>query len=808
MLISQLLEQVLAQRTYQDADTLARQLSGQMLDRDPQEILALAPAVATRLAFLLSDRIHFASRSRSHADLQAIWASRTLLRTLLSRLLRRKLPYQEQDFLAILEAFGELGRDGYWGIPGPMLLTQIERFVAAHGLSEKMRRALSQFRTGMRGDYAKMRKLKQRVSDILGVSPGELVEPGEPWADALLADLTDMQPDHRPSWDALLRHAVDLQRPVPALRWIQTAKERLAAVGHENFGLKLLGWLDRLEHPASGAMPEKAADLLRGLVWLAVDLPGPEVSHALGEVALACYRKIPGIGARSRKVGNACLQALASRSDVESVSALVRIQQKVRYVEAQRLVAAAMEKAAANAGLAVEELEELAVPRFGLDSPAGLVETFGDTCAEIAIQRGGRARLIWKNARGKLVKSVPAMIRRDHKEDLKRLRKTTKEINAALTVQRLRLERLMVRQPTWPVAVWRLRYMEQPLVAVLARSLIWRFRHGSAETLGIWHQGALRDRDGHPIQGLDDASEVSLWHPLGYPVEEILAWRLWLEAQHVTQPFKQAHREIYLLTDAERETADYSNRFAAHILRQHQFAALCRERGWRYSLQGAWDGHNTPTISLPHWNLKAEFWVDAIPEGAFPAGGGIYPYVTTDQVRFYEGTGQRLALESVPPLLFSEILRDVDLFVGVCSVGNDADWQDRGEEGVYGRYWREYSFGDLSVTAQTRKEVLERLLPRLKIGSRCSVEGKFLVVHGNLRTYRIHLGSGNILMEPGAQYLCVVPGRRTSSGGATPDLFLPFDGDGMLSVILSKAVLLADDQKITDPSIVSQIRRR
>ena len=53
--------------------------------------------------------------------------------------------------------------------------------------------------------------------------------------------------------------------------------------------------------------------------------------------------------------------------------------------------------------------------------------------------------------------------------------------------------------------------------------------------------------------------------------------------------FKQAHREVYLLTDAERLTDTYSNRFAAHIVRQHQFSALCRERGWQFNLMGNWD---------------------------------------------------------------------------------------------------------------------------------------------------------------------------------------------------------------------------
>lgn len=39
-------------------------------------------------------------------------------------------------------------------------------------------------------------------------------------------------------------------------------------------------------------------------------------------------------------------------------------------------------------------------------------------------------------------------------------------------------------------------------------------------------------------------------------------------------------------------------------------------------------------------------------------------------------------------------------------------------------------------------------------------------------------------------------------------VFLPFEGDRTLSVILSKAFLLANDSKISDTTILSQIRRK
>jgi hypothetical protein len=189
-------------------------------------------------------------------------------------------------------------------------------------------------------------------------------------------------------------------------------------------------------------------------------------------------------------------------------------------------------------------------------------------------------------------------------------------------------------------------------------------------------------------------------------------------------------------------------------------------------------------------------------------GSGTFLRITTDQVRFYRGTAASadpLPLAEIPPLVLSEVLRDVDLFVGVASVGNDPAWQDGGPDGRFRDYWTDYGFGELGTTAQTRRELLVRLVPRLAIADRATVEDRFLVVRGDLRTYRIHLGPGNILMSPHNQYLCIVPKQNAERG--TDAVYVPFEGDRMLAVIVSKALLLAKDTQITDPSITDQLRR-
>jgi hypothetical protein len=353
--------------------------------------------------------------------------------------------------------------------------------------------------------------------------------------------------------------------------------------------------------------------------------------------------------------------------------------------------------------------------------------------------------------------------------------------------------------------------------------LIWRFRNGDIVTDALFHDDRLLTIDGKPLADLRSDATVELWHPIGEMAATVVAWRRLLEKLEIRQPFKQAHREIYVLTDAERKTDTYSNRFAAHVVKQHQFNALCAARGWKNVLKLLVDQEfPPPSITIPAWGLRAEFWTDGAGDnyGSDTNDTGTFLRLTTDQVRFYridaprtlghaDGSGQRqnaqaIPVSDVPPLVFSEVMRDIDLFVGVSSVGNDPTWADGGPQGRYRAYWAEYSFGELSATAATRKEVLQGIVPRLEIVGRCSFADRFLVVKGDLRTYKIHLGSGNILMAPNDQYLCIVPSRGAASD-AGEKVFLPFEGDTQLSVILSKALLLADDTHITDETILRQI---
>jgi hypothetical protein len=615
-------------------------------------------------------------------------------------------------------------------------------------------------------------------------------------------------------WSALLAHALGATQAKPSKSWRNRARELVGGIGVAAFEEQVATWFSLVEKPKeprlvqsplypvmvpAPAISEKNADLLRGLVWASSTLESPALARSLGDLGVVCFTKIPNVGPVSAKVGNACVYALGAMPGLEGVAQLGRLKTRVKYAVGQRLLGKSFDSAAERTGMARDDLEDLAVPTFGLTAPGSGSFPVGAFAATMTVRDDDAVDLRWVSA-GKETASVPAELSREHAKEVKALKKQAKDLSSMLGAQRVRLERLLGGTRSWRLADAKIRLLDHVLLAPLARRLVWRLQDGDRTGLASWVDGSLRDVCGRDVPWLRDETQVSLWHPLGFPVDTVREWRARLEESEVTQPFKQAHREIYILTDAELATETYSNRFAAHILRQHQLAALCRARGWRYHLQGAgFDGANSPSLVIAGTDLTVELYVQTADDGVQSASG-INVHVSTDQVRFSRGADP-VPLREVPPLVFSEVMRDVDLFVGVCSVGNDPTWQDRGT--AHQVYWQSYAFGELAQSAVTRRAVLERLIPRLRIAERCRLSDRFLIVRGDLRTYKIHLGSGNILMEPNDQYLCIVPGARTSARAESPRL--PYDGDATLSIILSKALLLAADTKIKDPTIVRQI---
>lgn len=725
--------------------------------------------------------------------------------------------------------------------PFSAFVSQIEKHIKQHGLSAALKTDIQailmmpeiaqHLETSIKPRYgADTGKYVKKLYSLLHSENGqsEKITPPYPcgtgiFGSILSAALATLPADAQSHWNALFHYFATAEAGKPSQKFLDRAKPLLDALGTHDFLSQTNQWftaaiqlpIQVTEHSQTvfdseykwntyEYIEDYSINLLKGWLWASSLVADTHTLNTISHLIEKCFQKVPSVGAIAVGLGNAGIYALASSQGLEGISHLSRLKLKIKQNNTQKLIQQYIEEQAKKRGIKAAQIEEIAVPDYGLIN-GERIETFNDYQLVLRLTSVGESELQWLKPDGKPQKTTPAFISQNDEcnEHYKHLRDIAKHLKQASSAQRDRLDRLYLENLTWQYPDFEIYYLNHGLVSQIARKLIWSLDGQPA----LYVENQWQDEQGTPVQ-VTEQTQVKLWHPIDSTAESVLAWRERLEVLQLKQPFKQAYREIYLLTDAEINTRVYSNRMAAHILKQHQFNVLAASRGWAYSLLGCYDDGRNNQIAkknLPTYQLNAQFWIDELEDDYEHINEtGIWLYVATDQVRFCNVDNQAIPLIDIPPLVFSEIMRDVDLFVGVASVGNDPQWQDSGSNRQnYRDYWHSYSFGDLTEVAKTRKSVLERLLPRLKIRDVAKIDGKFLIVQGKRHQYKIHIGSGNILIAPNDRYLCIVPSRGKDKN--VDNLFLPFEGDTGLSIVLSKAFLLAADDKITDPTILNQI---
>ena len=732
------------------------------------------------------------------------------LRRIVSDLLRAKVDLDNDQAIVLVKAAIHEGFAYASYSPNQAIANVLKRHVETKGAGPGLRDVLSGLRNRMMHSAADRssegRKLLAMVDAMLahGSRPQGSEPQFEPkpdaWGKAATARLAVFPSEVRATVGLLELAAKGGDSAKPAKGWLKSAEQALGACDRHRVGEQLVEIIECYEPGLTLALENQ--NTLRALIWLAA-LASPDVAcRRLEAYAQKCLTFSPQHFAYlSLVLGNAAIHAFSLMPGTAGVGSLSRLRRHLKRPGEIKTVDKALAALAAARGMSSGELEEIGMPSYGFTPEGTLDVAIGPATVKLVITEDGALEMNWHDASGKPLSGPPAAVKDGRAEELKSLKEQVKEIGETLKSQRLRLERFYLDDRVWPLNVWRERYLDEPLVCIFARRLIWSFEIKGRCVAGLPAEGGLFDATGARLDLDAGDVRVKLWHPMQSETGVVLAWRQRLAELGVTQPFKQAHREIYVLTDAERATSTYSNRFAGHVVEQRRFRALCQTRGWACPAFGGWDpGNGRPLKRLPERNLQVEFRVDPI-ETAMNQENFQFDYLSTDQFRFVTTDGDPIALKDVDPVVFSELMRDGDLFVGVAGIGADPAWGDRGDD-RFGEYWTKAAFGDLSESGKTRHAVLKDLLPGLAIASRCRLEERYLVVEGKLRTYRIHLGSGNIQMEPNNQYLCIVRDRAAGS----KQVRLPFEGDDTLSIILSKALMLADDDKIEDASINSQIR--
>lgn len=388
----------------------------------------------------------------------------------------------------------------------------------------------------------------------------------------------------------------------------------------------------------------------------------------------------------------------------------------------------------------------------------------GDISVYLTVDDQGVTNLVCEKG-GKALKSIPAK----YKKDAYVLQLT--EMKKQLVEQQRRAKRMLeeaMECATVFTAGEIAALMGNPVVSPMLRKLVFK----AGRRFGLLDGLTLTELSSESTV-LDSAAEVVIAHPYHlYQRKQWVAWQQKLYADQIVQPIRQVFRELYIKTPDELGHTT-SLRYAGNQLQPARTLACLKTRRW------VADAESGLQKIYYKENIVATIW--ALADWFTPAD---IEAPTLEWVAFLDRkTGKPLNIDDVPDILFSEVMRDVDLAVSVAHAGGIDPEASHS-------------------TIEMRTALLTFTLPLFRL-TNVEIRGTHAIIHGHLADYSVHLGSG-VVHQIGGAMLSVLPVHSQHRG----KLFLPFaDDDPKTAEILSKVLLFAEDEKIKDPNILEQIQR-
>lgn len=271
---------------------------------------------------------------------------------------------------------------------------------------------------------------------------------------------------------------------------------------------------------------------------------------------------------------------------------------------------------------------------------------------------------------------------------------------------------------------------------------------------------------------LSGADQMLIAHPHDFIQGKCWsAYQQYLYKNEIVQPFKQVFREYYPVTEDELAAVNISRRYAGHQVQPQKTVALLKTRGWTVDYEEGLQRVYHKENLIARMYAMADWFSPADIEAP-----------TIEVIRFYSrDTDELLAFEKIPPVIFSEVMRDIDLVVSVAHVGGVDPEASHS-------------------TVEMRIAIARELLSLLSVDN-VSFKTAHALIKGSMGDYSVHMGSGVVHLS-GTGMLAVLPVHSQARGR----VFLPFaDDDPKTAEIMSKILLFANDKKIKDPAILRQI---
>ncbi len=392
---------------------------------------------------------------------------------------------------------------------------------------------------------------------------------------------------------------------------------------------------------------------------------------------------------------------------------------------------------------------------------------------KISVDENGKSSLNCRKD-GKNLKSVPAKYKKN--ETVKKYQEMNKQLKEQYSRTKQMMEQAM--EDGTDFEVWEfLELRKNPVVRPIVEFLVVKLSdHGNGPIsadgkMGFLTEDGIEDDSGN-VTPVKPDGKILIAHPFDlYASEHWHEYQKLLFERKIRQPFKQVFRELYLKLGEELEKTE-SRLFAGNQIQPQKTAGTLRGRRWvadyEDGLQKVYYKENIVACiyAMADWFTPSDIEAPAL-----------------EWVAFYDRkTGQPKKLKEIPDVIYSEVMRDVDLAVSVAHAGGvDPETSHS--------------------TVEMRRAIAQCNLDLFKIRN-VRLEGSHAMIDGKLGRYSVHLGSG-VVHQIGNSMLFVVPVHSQHRGR----IFLPFiDDDPKTAEIMSKILLFAEDTKIKDPSILEQIR--
>lgn len=354
---------------------------------------------------------------------------------------------------------------------------------------------------------------------------------------------------------------------------------------------------------------------------------------------------------------------------LEAARALDRIAQHFATKSPQVLEAAqdGFLEVAEQRKITPEELLDAIMPDFGF---TGLSTTLTDGKDSYEVTIDKSLKLSFQTAEGKVCKSI-AKPSTKMKTLLKPLQG---ELKKAIKQFVPNLEAALANQRAWLVPDWEKHFLQNPFAFALSQNFIWGLYHGDAlqQDFAIRDGGMLLDVEGNTV-ALDKDMVIRLIHPLLMDEASLTKWKTYLKKEKISPPFAQVDRSVFS-PSKDQVGKTMSRDYEERAVIDYTFFNGMEKRNWRRGSIG--DGGEILSYkkNYPAYNIEAFLGVGGFAvQGRFGYNGHINKvyFVQTGSVHIggfdeprFENDHRLIPFGEVPPLVYSETIKDVEEIVG------------------------------------------------------------------------------------------------------------------------------------------------